>query len=219
MTRRHWSPRRALGYAGRVIVVVGGTAARLAVELARAVAAAGRRPELVVPVEPGQAGDRLLLELGAAGIGHAAAPRSAAAELEPADLELALRYLPDVRVIVLVSAPALARSAAEAAAWSGASLIALAGGEAGRAELEAALADAGPAERVLVVAGPARDPDAAFAGLVADLASRVDDGAALAAAWSATADALVVEPVSPAGAVPAAPPAGTAASGRRSGRR
>jgi hypothetical protein len=158
---------------------------------AQVAAARGARVEVVATARPGEAGDGQLLELAKADVGHAAMLRSPAADLEPADLELALRYLPDTRVVVLVRAPLLAATAATAAAWSGAALLLVSG--ATDPGLPGAV---GAADRVIEVAAPDRDPDGAFAGLLADLAVRVDAGEGLREAWEATAAALGVEPVS-----------------------
>src|SRR5512132_3042976 len=82
--------------------------------------------EVVSVVPDGPAGDQTLARLAEAGIRHAATLRSSAATLDTADLELALRYLPDVRVIVLASDEVALRAAAvRAGTWSGAALITL----------------------------------------------------------------------------------------------
>src|SRR5262245_4163919 len=76
----------------------------------------------IAPV--GARGDALLLDLAATGVGHATVIRSAADRLEPADLDLALRYLPDIRAIVLVRPDSeLLPIASSAASWSGAGLV------------------------------------------------------------------------------------------------
>ncbi|HJW20845.1 MAG TPA: hypothetical protein VJ506_00290 [Candidatus Limnocylindrales bacterium] len=177
-----------------MIVVVGrpGTAAVRA--LAAAVAARGGRCEVVGTVSPDAAGDAVLQGLAAAGAGHAAVLRSPAIDLEPADLELALRYLPDARVVVLVGDDGLpdglqadlTEVAVASAAWSGANLI-----------LVTAATASGlvTGDRSIALTPPARDPDGAFAGLVADLAARLDGGLPLAAAWPATLDSLGAEAV------------------------
>ncbi len=163
--------------------------------LARAIVAHGGRCEVVGTAPPDAAGDRLLLELAAAGVGHAAVLRSPAPDLDAADLELALRYLPDARVVVLAGAPELADAAESVTEWSGAALVVLRSGD-GEAAGEAADrgGEAAAPARPIVLAQPARDPDGAFSGLVADLALRLDAGEAPAAAWSATLAALQVEP-------------------------
>jgi hypothetical protein len=148
--------------------------------IARRAAAAGARTEIVGAVPGGAPGDQLLIELAAASVGHATVQRTSA-EPEAADLELALRYLPDVRVIVLAgAATSLLATAAAAAAWSGATLV---------------LVEAGPVPddlpvEPLVLAPPARDPDETFAGFVAALAARLDAGRDARAAWDETVATL-----------------------------
>ncbi|HET7182387.1 MAG TPA: hypothetical protein VFI15_09170, partial [Candidatus Limnocylindrales bacterium] len=110
------------------MIVVGvlapGAATAVSAIARRAVASADSRVEVVGLAPAGADGDRLLLELASAGVGHATVTRSAAATIEPADLELALRYLPDVRVVVLVAPEAaLLRTAASGSSWSDAALV------------------------------------------------------------------------------------------------
>jgi len=178
-----------------VIAIAGRLGEGPAVSIARRVASSGTATELIATVPSGPSGDRRLLELAAAGIGHAAARRSDAAALEPADLELALRYLPDVRVVVLAGdAATLGPVASEAAAWSNAALV-IAVGDPATSEREAT--GAGP--RSIVLAGPAKDPDGAFAGLVAALAVRLDAGEEPQAAWQQVTARLGVDGVSRSG--------------------
>lgn len=167
-----------------MIAVVGRIGTGPAVEIARRAAARGAATELIAKVPDGPDGDRRLLELAAAGVGHAAAQRAGAAALEAADLQLALRYLPDLRVVVLAGdSAALALTAAEAAAWASATLIIV---------TDADLAPEVPG--AIVLEGPANDPDGAFAGLVAALAVRLEAGEDSARAWRhVTADLLVDE--------------------------
>ncbi|HET9682432.1 MAG TPA: hypothetical protein VFP19_10370 [Candidatus Limnocylindrales bacterium] len=209
--------------------------------VAAAAAARGAACEVVGAVRPDVAGDRVLQRLASAGVGHAAVNRTVAAELEPADLELALRYLPDARVIVLVDQDDLAEVAASAARWSGAALIRITSREsassAGRRSGDKAAAGAG--ENDLVLESPPRDPDGAFAGLVGALAARLEAGEALASAWPATLAAVGADavgrdavarsavsapsseaPAGPAGSDrPAAARSARPGSDRRSGRR
>jgi sugar/nucleoside kinase (ribokinase family) len=122
--------------------------------------------------------------------GKASAPPSAdsiaesgALSLDPGDLDLALRYLGDFRVLVLAESPsaALAEVAADAAAFVGASLIALVEG-----------ADAFPLELAdaTLLAAPVDDPEGAFARVVGRYAAALDRGQDPARAFSAaTAEA------------------------------
>jgi hypothetical protein len=153
----------------------------------RAVAGGGARVEIVGLVPAGADGDRTLVALATAGVGHATVTRSDAGSIEPADLELALRYLPEVRVVVLVAPEAaLLRIAVSGASWSGAMLVVI--GPLG--------ADAGTVAETagaIVLEPPKHDPDEAFAGLVAAFARRLDAGEDGAAAWRSTLAALAVD--------------------------
>jgi hypothetical protein len=195
------------------VIVVGilGASGDAVLEIARRAAATGARAEVVGVAPLGAVGDRLLLTLASAGVGHATAIRSDARGIEPADLELALRYLPDVRAIVLVApSAALLAPAIAASSWSGAAMVvvgtldadalaALGPSEAAAATRDAdgTLASGGTAVvRVsgpIVLDPPARDPDGAFAGLVAALAARLDAGEDPVTAWQATTSALAVD--------------------------
>ena len=182
-------------------------AANPVVEIARRAAAKGARAEVVGVAPLGATGDRQLVALAAAGVGHATVTRSAASGIERADLELALRYLPDVRVIVLVAPPApLLASALAASAWSGATLvvvgpldadaIALLDASGAGGDIPAAPASPAPASVAsaapILLDPPAHDPDGAFAGVVAALAARLDAGEDPARAWRSTLAALAI---------------------------
>ena len=163
-------------------------------EVARRAAAAGSKVQ-VVGLVPGDATwDRALYELTAAGVGHATVVRSARAAMEPADLDLALRYLPDIRAVVLVRPPArLLTTAIAGADFAGAALVVV-----GPLDPEslAALEPRGPAAAAapILLDPPARDPDGTFAGFVAALATRLDAGEAPDAAFRATVASLAVDP-------------------------
>jgi hypothetical protein len=179
------------------MIVVGFVEGSLAFEVARRAAAdggvaapgTGARVEMVGATGAGPAGDRRLLELAAAGVGHATVIRTGADRLEPADLELALRYLPDIRAIVLVDPePDLLAVAAAAGDWTGATLVVV-----GAASLAAHL----PSDRTLLLEPPPADPDGTFAGFVAALALRLDAGDDSEAAFRATTHRLAADPVRP----------------------
>lgn len=89
--------------------------------------------------------------------------------MDAADLELALRYLPDYRVVVLASDadPAALATVVAAAGWAGAHLIVLVATASTTNELPA---DATVLER------PPADPDGAFARVVAAYAVALDQG-------------------------------------------
>ena len=205
-------PLRAPGWARltRVIVVgilaVPGQDGDLGVEVARRAAATGARVEMVGVVPGDPAGDRRLAELAGAGIGHATVIRTGAKGIEPADLELALRYLPEIRVIVLVRPDAvLVPAATDAATWTAAELVIIGSdGDEGvesfterpdSTEAEAA----GPVDHAgsssIILDPPPSDPDGTFAGFVAALAVRMDAGEPPGTAWSSTVAALAVDPV------------------------
>jgi hypothetical protein len=102
---------------------------------------------------------------------------------------LALLYLADVRAIVLVepSGPLLA-TATSAASFAGATLIVV-------GPVDVTALDALRTPLPIVLDPPGRDPDGAFAGVVAALATRLDAGADPAAAWAATLTSLAVDRV------------------------
>jgi len=175
------------------MIVVGflgaaGRAGDLALEVARRAAATGARVEMVGVAAPDAAGDARLLELAAAGVGHATVVRSGADSLDAADLDLALHYLPEIRAIVLVGPDAsLIAPAAAESSWSGAGLVLVSS--------KGAAPDTSAVPNAIVLEPPPSDPDGTFAGLVAALAARLDAGQDPAAAWKATASALAVDPV------------------------
>ena len=184
------------------MIVVGflgasGDPGKLALEIARRAAGTGARVEMVGVARPDAAGDTRLLELASAGIGHATVVRSAADGLESADLDLALRYLPEVRAIVLVAPDAsLIAPAGAASGWSGAGLVIVDSGQDGP-EAGAANTRTGDSPQQAIVLDPPRvDSDGTFAGLVAALAARLDAGDDPATAWQSTVSALAVDPVS-----------------------
>ncbi|HYK96111.1 MAG TPA: hypothetical protein VE011_09640 [Candidatus Dormibacteraeota bacterium] len=173
-----------------IVVGILGSGSGAVLEIARRAAATGARTEVVGAASGGAEGDRQLLQVASAGVGHATVTRSAAGPepgIEPADLELALRYLPDVRAIVLV-APAgpLLATAAAAAGFTAATVVVV-------GPVDAAALDAVGSPQLIVLDPPGRDPDGAFAGVVAALATRLDAGDEPAAAWAATVSMLAVE--------------------------
>ncbi|HEX2756605.1 MAG TPA: hypothetical protein VHM48_14145, partial [Candidatus Limnocylindrales bacterium] len=117
-------------------------------------------------------------------------PQPAGLSVDAADLELALRYVPDYRVLVLAAdldPPALDAVVA-AAGWSGAHLVALIPDGASTPALP---------ETTTVLLRPPTDPDGAFASMVAAYAVALDQGSEPAAAfataqqaggWAAVAD-------------------------------
>jgi hypothetical protein len=162
-----------------------------AAEIARRAVVAGAGAQLVGVVADEAEGDAWLLELGTAGIGHAAVLREPPRELEAADLDLALRYLPEVRVVVVVEMPApIVAAAADQTQWSGAALIVL-----DRAAGDGEIPPPNLPDGAIVLESPATDPDGTFAGFVGVLAARLDAGATAADAWAATTSELAVDAV------------------------
>jgi len=177
---------------------IGDTHSSMAASLAlRAVTAGGPGVVQAVGLIPDDdRGDWALMALANGGVGHAAMLRGPGRPIEPADIDLAIRYLPDVRVVIAVDlAAATLRAIADGAAYAGATAIVIvtAGPEAAD---PTAAGDALP-PGALVLAAPTDDPDGTFAGFVAAFAVRIDAGAAPADAWNATLGALAVDSVSP----------------------
>ena len=174
--------------------------AGLACAVAVAAAALGSRVELVGSVGDDAAGDAAAIGLARAGVGHAALLRIPAAatpragtgdpptRLDPADVELALRYLSDAAVLVVADAvPAdVAAVGAEAAAYAGAAMIILLG------QPDAAAVDAWPGATILEAPGDAEGP---FASAVARYAAALEAGADPAVAMRGAVEAAGWEPV------------------------
>lgn len=158
--------------------------------IAAAAAKAGAAVQVIGIVPDGAEGDRLVLELAEAGIGHAAVLRTLERPMEPADLSLALRYLPGVDVVIGVELGADLRAAlADGANFAGAHLVVV------KAANGSASDDPATAVEATVLVAPASDPDSTFAGFVAAFAVRLDRGQVPADAWAATLAALAVDPV------------------------
>jgi hypothetical protein len=110
--------------------------------------------------------------------------------LEAADIELALRYLPDYRVLVVADSlaePSL-RVALAAASWNGAALVVI---------VPAGATQPTAGDDATVIEAPPDDPDDAFAGIVGAYAAAIDRGeepkeafasASSTLGWSAVAD-------------------------------
>lgn len=110
-------------------------------------------------------------------IGPQVIPEDPAARpsLEPADVELALRYLSDFRAIVIAEPQpdGIVAIAAEAASYTGAQLVLVV----------AADSIAPVPTAALVLEAPAHDPDGAFASLLGEFAAAIDAGASGADAF------------------------------------
>ncbi len=164
-------------------------------EIARRAAVGGAKVEVVGLVPGDAAWDGVLFELSAAGVGHATVVRSARESIEPADLDLALRYLPDIRAVVLVRPAAnLVPAAIAGTDFAGATLVVVGPLDSeSLSALEKRDAD-GWRAAPLILDPPPRDPDGTFAGFVAALAGRLDAGEPADAAFRATVSALAVDP-------------------------
>ena len=183
--------------------VAGADAAGLAVAIARAAAAGGAVVQLVGKIGDDPEGDAIVLDLARSAIGHPAmlrdparrtpiggrteADRAPAPTLEPADLELALRYVPDFSVLVLAvpGLPKLIPAAVEAAGFAGAQLIVLTGTRSGQLPVP---------ESATLIAAPARGGEGAFAALVGAYAVALDAGVESVAAWRAASNRLGLDP-------------------------
>lgn len=180
-----------------MIVVLGrpgiddrGRVGRGAGRIALAAARAGGRVELVGSVGDDPAGEQVALELGRTGVGHAALLRDPAGQtpgangdeqlprLDPADVDLGLRYLAECQVLVVAESvePAALAVAVAAAAYHGASLIVV--GDPGAAAPQLP-------EEAMVLEAPEED-DTAFADLVGGYAARLARGVPPADAWRET---------------------------------
>lgn len=183
------------------------TAAR---RVAASAVTAGSRVQAVGVVAPDATGDAILIALADAGIEHAAILRKSGLALDGGDLELALRYLPDTKVVVLVEVDDdLLRAAADGASWSGARIVAVLRPDGGDDRDEGASRPARSAaaagsegrgselpEDALVLEPPRSDPDGSFAGFVGELAARLDRGEEPRAAWEAAVRSKAVDAVS-----------------------
>ena len=165
-----------------------------ATEIARRAVTAGSFVQLVAIVPDDPEGDRRLLELAAAGVGHAAVLRGPNRPLEAADVDLALRYLADVRVVIAIGLEAgPVATAAERAAWSGATLLVVVPSSRTAAGAGTAVAADLPSG-AFVLEAPRSDPEGTFAGFVGTLAAGMDAGASPADSWALTTRALAVDP-------------------------
>jgi hypothetical protein len=166
----------------------------LAVLIARRAATAGAAVQLMGKLGDDPEGDLALLDLAAAGVSHPAMLRDHARRtpvgsgkpadgrgpaplLEPADLELGLRYVPDFRVLIVAmpEAPALIAPAADAASFAEAHLIVIAKP---RARVETL-----PERSTVLTAPKGAEGESALAALVATYAVALDAGEDSTVAW------------------------------------
>ena len=193
--------------------VAAGSAARIAL----AAAARGATVQLVAKVGEDADGEALVLALAQGHVSHVAVQRDPAhptpraihpdetlapeegsapsagqasgLALDAADVELALRYLTEFRVVVLADDidPAAVRVAADATGWSNGTLIAVVG--AGRSEPADLPSDA------IVLGSPVDDAEA-FDRLVGELAAAIDAGGDAQAAFRELVGSAGWEPAS-----------------------
>jgi len=177
----------------------------LAASVALDIAHRGGRVELVGSIGDDAAGDEVVVELGRAGIGHAALLRdpggttpvagrltSQLPRLDAADVELGLRYVADYHVLVLTEPlpPEAETAAIEAAAYHDAALLAIVP-EGGK--ISSALSAAATVLGAPTTEGDAEDsdneasttrPSQAFASFVAAFAVAIDAGSSVAEAFA-----------------------------------
>jgi sugar/nucleoside kinase (ribokinase family) len=174
-----------------------GTAGRVAV----AARSAGAQVAIVGLVADDAAGDATVTELGRAGVGHAALLRQPGGgemrPLERADIELALRYVPECRVLVAaeaLAADALA-AAAGAAAYHGAALICVTspGGS----------QDGLPEDATVLEEPSDEEAGGAFAELIGRYAAALAGGTSAAEAWKSAVEKSGWEHTEPAESAPA----------------
>jgi hypothetical protein len=187
-----------------------------AVEVALAVGRAGAEAELVGSIGDDPEGDRIVIELGRAGVGHSALLRDPATRtpmvgqprdvrplphLDAADVELGMRYLHECRVLVVgaeLDAEAL-KQAQEAAEFHGAAVVMVA--YAGTVDPELlgpevtllerpATEDEEAVDDAVVVAAD----DADFGAFVAEYVVRLDRGEDPATAFAAALGESAWEP-------------------------
>lgn len=176
-----------------MIVVVGrpgldekGRLARAPGLIARAAAAAGARVELVGSVGDDSDGDATALELGRAGIGHAALLRMPATgedelpRLDAADIELGLNYLTDCHVLVAAEPlePQSLAVVVAAARYHGAALVLVSDSDSDKAP-----APDVPDTTTVLAMPDDEEAGGAFAELVGRYAALLEDGRGAAEAW------------------------------------
>lgn len=169
----------------------------IAARIALTAASLGKAVQFVGKVGEDEAGDAVVLALAKQGVGHVAVLREAGRPtalarlasddtleakaqalddpadeptLDPTDVDLALRYLTDFAVLVLVDGAdgAMASVVADAASWASARLVVV-------VPVGATVPDGLPSD-VIVFEAPDADPDGAFASTVGAFAAALDDG-------------------------------------------
>lgn len=147
-------------------------------------AAVLRDPSGATPRAPAPAGDPDPFREPSDGTdGPSGAAPTGGLDLEPADLDLALRYLSDYRVVVVAEpmAEALLEVVVAAVGWTGASLVAVVDRSGPPASLP---------RGATVLEAPPEDPDGTFAGVVGAFAAALDRGDPPADAFAAVSSGL-----------------------------
>ena len=134
------------------------------------------------PVEGASA---IIDDVDAVGQSSAVIDRSAWPSLEREDLQLALRYLPDVRAIIVAEplTDAVMTAVTEAASYLAAPVVAVSAGT-------------GSPSADLVLAAPMSDPDGAFAEVLGQLGAALDAGLSVDDAFREVRAKLGAAPVS-----------------------
>ena len=188
----------------------GRRAAGLAVGIALAARAVGATVELVGKVGDDPEGDGLAVELEREGVGHAALLRDPSAAtphaghgpgsetgvpVSSADVELALRYLTDAKVIIAVRQgdPSVAGAIEEAAGYAGAHLIVVEHGNADGGRGGGGDGAGASTETVTRLTAAAKD-EGAFAAVVGGYAAALDRGERPTTAFQGAIDAVGWEP-------------------------
>ncbi|HUR16412.1 MAG TPA: hypothetical protein VMZ33_03945 [Candidatus Limnocylindrales bacterium] len=173
-----------------MIVVVGrprlddaGAPAGLATLVCLAARGHGGGAELVGRVSDNPAGDQAIVELGRAGVGHAAVlrdPTGASGQIEAADVELALRYITECNVLVVAEplADDALRAVIDGAAYHRAALVVITPSDA----VTLSTQSLPPEATVLQAPDEGEGP---FAQVVGRYAARLDAGDQPADAWRA----------------------------------
>ena len=184
---------------GRERPTVGGRASRVALAAAKV----GATVQIVGSVGDDEEGDTVAIQLGRAGVGHAALLRDPAGRtlrspdrdprpprLDARDVALGLSYFADFRVLVLAEPleSEAERAALEAAAYQGAAVIAIVpapGPDAGSGESGTAGPNAAALTEAATVLEAPEEDGSRFAELVASYAVALDKGTAPAEAFQA----------------------------------
>lgn len=146
-----------------------------------AILASSTDPEAVLDPSDDDDGARDVASTGQTAAATAVAEAPHGPTLDAGDLQLALRYLPDYRVVVVADAldSAALSTVAAAARWSGAQLVIVVPSGSDGHDLP---------DDATVLQAPPLDPDGAFAAVVGAYAAALDRGATPAEAFSSASE-------------------------------